>query len=282
MQLLIVLAAILAVSILERGVNGVPVSEHCSVKFQESLKETMRLKKSCQEAEFRDCCQVAEAAKIYNNYTPETGVYDISNVCHDITPFTRELFPPMQARCDMKNSDGGWTVLIRRTPDVDTPVLFNKGWDEYENGFGNLSTEFWYGLKNMHCLTSRDSMEVQVDLKKSDGTSLVLSYGQFRIDGPGNQYTLHVSGQKQTGFDFLGYHNGMKFSTLDRDNDKHGGNCATSHRNGGWWFNKCYQMYLTDSPHPLLYNAGVIVYDYAELKVRPKICLKDDETSTCE
>ena len=34
------------------------------------------------------------------------------------------------------------------------------------------------------------------------------------------------------------YHNGMKFSTIDQDNDYQYQKCATL-RAGGWWFNRC-------------------------------------------
>ena len=33
-------------------------------------------------------------------------------------------------------------------------------------------------------------------------------------------------------------HNGMMFTTKDRDNDNYGSNCAMN-RIGAWWFNKC-------------------------------------------
>ncbi len=103
----------------------------------------------------------------------------------------------------MDSGDGGWTVLVRRTPDVDEREVFDRTWEEYENGFGNLTGEFWYGLKNMHCLTSREPMEVEVDVSKKDGTKVSMAYGEFRVDGPGTSYTLHVSDQKHEGFDFL-------------------------------------------------------------------------------
>ncbi len=105
----------------------------------------------------------------------------------------------MQARCNMESGDGGWTVLVRRTPDVDERVSFSRPWVDYENGFGNLSGEFWYELKNMHCLKSRESMEVEVELRKTDGTKLVLSCGNFRVDGPSTSYALQVSDKRHEG-----------------------------------------------------------------------------------
>lgn len=42
--------------------------------------------------------------------------------------------------------------------------------------------------------------------------------------------------------DAMSYHNGMKFSSVDRDNDLNGGNCAGS--GGPWWHNSCYHSAL--------------------------------------
>jgi len=39
------------------------------------------------------------------------------------------------------------------------------------------------------------------------------------------------------------YHNGMKFTTNNRDNDRWSGDCSL--RGGGWWFNECYWACLT-------------------------------------
>ena len=228
--------------------------------------------------------QIAEASKIIDNdnFTPKTGIYDISNVCQATSPFTQDIFPPMQARCDMDSSDGGWTVLIRRAPDV-VNELFNRTWDEYVEGFGDLNGEFWYGLKNMHCLTTREPMEVEVEVRKKESESIVLSYDNFRIDGPTTSYTLHVSGKSHSHYDYLSYHNGMKFSTFDRDNDRSSNNCASNTRKSGWWFNACSRMLLTYTPTPTLYISSTDAYDYAELRVRPKSCtgLKND-LEACE
>lgn len=40
--------------------------------------------------------------------------------------------------------------------------------------------------------------------------------------------------------DSLDYHNNMKFSTQDQDNDRDPGYCADRF-SSGWWFNECYK-----------------------------------------
>ena len=47
--------------------------------------------------------------------------------------------------CDMTTDGGGWIVIQRNR--MDNSVSFNKNWTDYEEGFGELHTEFWYGVK---------------------------------------------------------------------------------------------------------------------------------------
>ena len=44
--------------------------------------------------------------------------------------------------------------------------------------------------------------------------------------------------------DSMTYHNGMRFSTKDRDYDLWPKNCATEHSPGGWWYNGCHRANL--------------------------------------
>ena len=160
-------------------------------------------------------------------------------------------------------------------------VNFNLQWADYERGFGDLNTEFWYGLRNIHCLTEREEVELQIEVRQDNGTGQVWTYGYFEVDDPETNYTLHI-GQAQgpsDGQNGMFGHNGMQFSTTDRDNDVMGSNCARTF-GGGWWFSTCYNSFLTGNHNSmranwLKINNNVIksaYYPFAEMRLRPKNC----------
>ena len=178
-------------------------------------------------------------------------------------------------------------MIQRRVPNG--TVNFTRGWKDYDEGFGDLDSEFWYGLRNIHCLTTRESVELQTDLQDEQGNKVMWVYQQFSVDGPDQKYHLHVGqGTETTGsFDAMAYHNNMSFSTFDRDNDqKSSRNCAVSYR-GAWWYRNCFHanlngphMPITPSPptptaNRIMWSNGThyIYYPSVEMKVRPKTCL---------
>ena len=190
----------------------------------------------------------------------------------------------------MKSNKGGWLVIFRRDASVSSPVSFDRSWIDYEIGFGDLETEFWYGLREMHCLTQED-VDMRVDLTYTNGTSIVWTYGLFKVDGPNTNYKLHIGeavGSPGAGGDAITRHirpepGGTSFTTKDRDNDGSVSNCATnSGYLGGWWWYKCGYAHLT-RPHTTgmrWSNTGhlFIPVSFIEMKIRPKSCPATQES----
>ena len=160
------------------------------------------------------------------------------------------------------SNGGGWTIFQRR---MDGSVNFYRNWADYAKGFGDLNGEFWLGLNKINRLTAKSSNFLHVELEDFEGNRRHAYYHTFQVGNAITKYTLTVIGYKGNAGDSLSYHNGMKFSTKDQDNDKHpGGSCAISH-NGGWWYNRCHYSNLNGlyliGPHSSYAN-GVNWYDF--------------------
>ena len=171
----------------------------------------------------RDCREA------YRRGCREDGVYTIDPGCGQ----------PFDVSCDMKNE--GWTVFQSR---MDGSVDFYRNWADYVAGFGQLKGEHWLGLEKLVCLTTRKPRtELRVDLADYQGNYKYAQYSFFSVGNSGTNYRLDIAGYNGTAGNSLAYHNGMQFSTKDRDNDQHGNNCATQYR-GAWWYNSCHYSNL--------------------------------------
>ncbi|KAG8014660.1 Fibrinogen gamma chain [Nibea albiflora] len=136
--------------------------------------------------------------------------------------------------CEIDSFGRGFTVIQRRR---DGSVDFSKDWIQYKNGFGYLSP---------------------------DDTTEYADYNMFRIGSEADMYRLTYgfyfagdAGDAFDGFDFgddpsdkfYTSHNGMQFSTVDKDNDKYDGNCAQQD-GSGWWMNRCHAAHLNGKYYP--------------------------------
>ena len=179
------------------------------------------------------------------------------------------------AYCDNCNGGGGWLVVQRRQ---DGSVDFNRTWLEYEDGFGNLTGEFWYGLRALHCLTGQGGWEMRMDIKLANGTNIFLQYEQFKVASAKDKYKLTVGGFQRITTDPMAYHNGMNFSTKDNDNNPDGRNCALyapATPQGGWWFKTCWHF---DPNNFYKHREGIylnnewLTLPFIEMKIRPHNC----------
>ncbi|XP_060947620.1 microfibril-associated glycoprotein 4-like [Limanda limanda] len=138
----------------------------------------------------------------------------------------------------MSPDQPAWTVIQTR---MDGTVNFYRPWTQYKVGFGSVTGEHWLGLDNLHYLTPGPTkFELQVDMEVFEGNKASAHYRIFSVDSECNGYNFTVSGFTDKGaVDSISYHNGMKFSTFDKDQDTASHNCASSFM-GGFWFNQCY------------------------------------------
>ena len=231
-------------------------------------------------------------------YNSASGIYDLINVCstdEDEQEGGESLQPPMRVVCDMDTEGGGWIVIMRRKRTVVAHTNFHRAWDQYENGFGNLNTEFWLGLRNIHCLTTRYDVDLMIDLRDNNGNGMTWIYGLFKVSGSNDKYRLQIGDAEGPpgGYDAMAYHNGKQFTTHNSDNDQRSSyNCA-AYRQGGWWYgNTCFATgACLTCPHTdtaqwnrLLWYLGqgtalgnYKYYHNIEMMIRPKSC-----ASICE
>ena len=216
------------------------------------------------------CCEV-KSNEFKFSTSLKSRVYNITNFCGDC-----ELIA--EGYCDAATDGGGWLVVQRRQ---DGSVDFNREWTDYEEGFGSLTGEFWYGLRPLHCLTNQGQWQLRIDFAFTNGTKSYLSYNKFSIGPANSQYQLSISGFTGITTDPFTTRpiNGMKFTTKDRDNDMYsGGNCAISGGGpnaGGWWHNACSHIHVNrqyKQPNTIYLDGEWLILPFIEMKIKPIAC----------
>lgn len=221
----------------------------------------------------RDCSDI-----LWSNASATSGVYTI----HPTHVVKREV----RVWCDMEAADnegnaGGWTVVLRRRNTSTGLLNFNRSWEDYSAGFGEVGNEgeWWLGLNWLHELTYYQPYQVTFLLHEMEGEDLQAHYSTFRVEDESQNFRLIVDGFTGNVYDaFKGRHHGQPFSTPDRDNDNCDTcNCALNNQ-GGWWFNVCHWTSLT-SPFPTSYDADAktikwlsgkwLVLDDVSMLIRP-------------
>lgn len=200
---------------------------------------------------FLQSCSVSTALndcldrKHKNTYEP-SGVYTI------------ELWRSLRhinVYCDMETLNGGWTVFQSRRDGFEN---FYRDFQDYVQGFGNLLTEFWFGLDDMHEMLQKGPSELLI-IVSTDYGIYHTHIPDFAISS-GPDYRLHVSGGTTVGkplLDDMLRSNGARFSTFDYDVDSQPAiNCA-QHDRGAWWLYSCENKQLNGFYGPLgIYYEG--------------------------
>ncbi|XP_033103917.1 fibrinogen-like protein 1 [Anneissia japonica] len=212
---------------------------------------------------YRDCTDVKQRMSV------ESGVYQIKP-CSSWDAFL--------AYCDMITDGKAWTVFQRRQ---DGSVDFNQNWQNYASGFGDLNGEFWLGNKKIHKITSSAKYEFRIDMVTNDNDTYHVTYDSIEIGSEAENFRLNLGeyvGVKSNAAEglhhsneSLHYHNGMSFSTFDRDNDNLRSYSCSILSGSAWWFNKCSRTNLNGKYKLVnVWDGGRSSYilQFSELKVR--------------
>ena len=131
---------------------------------------------------------------------------------------------------------------------ISNSVDFDRGWNDYVNGFGDIDGNYWMGLEEIHQLTTTHDVSLYVNIETFEGEPLTLKLETFSVGNAASNYTMHFVGYSQSSDRvkrtiFPSIYNDLMFTTRDRDNDMWGDdNCASGRQRGGWWYNYCTRI----------------------------------------
>ncbi|CAL4228375.1 unnamed protein product, partial [Meganyctiphanes norvegica] len=182
--------------------------------------------------------------------------------------------------CIQTINGGGWTVISHRDENYDNPTDFNKTFEEYAEGFGDVNYDFYIGNEVIHSLTDSTMNELWVDIEDIKGRTGYAHYKYFHV-GPKDPLQDKPPYMMDSGFyegtigEGLGYHNGMGFSTWDQDSDIFSSNCARD-IGGGWWYKNCVMSHLNglygSEWFRWVTNFSEFILSKAQMMVRPLKC----------
>ena len=139
----------------------------------------------------------------------------------------KTTLPPFPVFCTVDK----YIVIQRRMKPFN--LQFNKTWDEYKNGFGDVTGEFWLGLEKLYRITNQQYIRylLRLEMTLPTGASYYYQSDLFYIAGEKERYKIVSVGSTtaQNGGYFVTV--GHVFATPDKDLT---GKCGAAY-NGFWY-----------------------------------------------
>nr|BAN92386.1 self-incompatibility-linked fibrinogen-like protein-A [Ciona intestinalis] len=211
------------------------------------VDNTTRFKQIARNVVFyQDCKAMYDAGYV------ESGVYPI---------WIYKLYKFTHVYCDMDvqavSNNTGWISIQKR---VNGEINFDRGWQNYVDGFGNVRGEYWIGLKHIYALTNQNTTidwigsyvtppRMRIDFVDQDGVSAYAEYKLFKVSGAEQKYRLIAAHLDQATAIPRYVSSPISrnwFSTYD--NNHAFSNCHETFH-GGWWFSGCGESNL-NGPYP--------------------------------
>lgn len=120
-----------------------------------------------------------------------------------------------------------WIMVLKR---FNGQVDFDKTWDELKNGIGSLDSEFFFGLQNLHLLTTSRRYELRIYLRDFHNHHYNIFYNNFVVGSEDEGYAIRSLGKYLGNAEDCLKQNRNSFATYDTDNKL---NCARLY--GPWW-----------------------------------------------
>jgi len=109
-------------------------------------------------------------------------------------------------------------VLIQQN--INGSDFFNRSWAEFKVGFNDTDGNYWLGNDLLSQLTLSRRYKLRFDLQLRNLSWYYAEYSSFSVYEESRNYELHVSVHWGNIGDAFSDHDGMMFTTYDRDNDQ--------------------------------------------------------------
>uniref|UniRef100_H0X4J9 Fibrinogen beta chain n=2 Tax=Amniota TaxID=32524 RepID=H0X4J9_OTOGA len=194
---------------------------------------------------------------------------------------------PYRVYCDMNTDNGGsfayYNYLIAPNEGRYKTNEKDRGFrHSFQSADGKkycgLPGEYWLGNDKISQLTRMGPTELLIEMEDWKGDKAKAHYGGFTVQNEANKYQLSVNKYKGMAGNALmdgasqlmgenrtmTIHNGMFFSTYDRDNDgwltADPKKQCSKEDGGGWWYNRCHAA----NPNGRYYWGGQYSWDMAK------------------
>jgi len=138
-------------------------------------------------------------------------------------------------------------LLIQQN--INRSNLFNRSWAEFKVGLSDAKGNYWLGNEWLHQLTVNGNYKLRIDLQiRSNLSWYYAEYNSFVVSNEASNYRITFFGFSGNLGDAFSSHNGMMFTTYDRDNDVWFDNCAVRY-GAGFWYKNCGPGHLNDGSH---------------------------------
>nr|BAN92382.1 self-incompatibility-linked fibrinogen-like protein-A [Ciona intestinalis] len=183
-------------------------------------------------------------------------IYKAGHLKSDVYPiWLQQLYKLTYVFCDMDvqavSNKTGWITIQKR---VNGAINFDRGWQNYVDGFGNVRGEYWIGLENIHALSNQNTTtdwlgsyvtapRMRIDLHDQDGISAYAEYKLFKVAEAKEKYRLIIAQLNQATAIPSNVPSPITriwFSTFDNDDQK---KCPEIFHSG-WWFFACGESNL--------------------------------------